>query len=131
MGGTYSKLRNLSKSQSPTPRKSSPKKLTPKKSTISRQQASNTAINIASNTAIVQLSTEDIEQLKEIGYKARTYRLTDKEAKWVKDTAHLLDDDIKRGEISRVDLIRLGIKLVERLLLIDKKALIKILEAIK
>ena len=129
--GTYSKLRQLSKSQSPAIRKSSPKMASPKKRTIARQQASNTAINIASNNAILQLSTEDIEQLKEIGYKARTYRLTDREAKWVKDTAHLLDDDIKRGEISRVDLVRVGIKLVERLLSVDKKALIRILEAIK
>ncbi len=87
--------------------------------------------NIASNIAILQLNNEDIEDLKEPSYQPQTYRLSEREIEWIKDTAYRLSKEIRRGKVSQVDILRVAIKLFENLLATNKAELIEILEKIK
>ena len=87
--------------------------------------------NIASNIAILQLTNEDIEDLKEPSYQPQTYRLSEREIEWIKDTAYRLSKEIRRGKVSQVDILRIAIKLFENSLATNKADLIEILEKIK
>ena len=89
------------------------------------------ASNITSNITILQLTDEEIEDLREPAYQAQTFRLTEKEIEWVRDTAYRLSKEIKRGKVSQVDILRISFKLFESYLESNKTALIKILERIK
>jgi len=87
--------------------------------------------NIASNITILQFTDDEIEELREPAYKAQTFRLTERETEWVKDTAYRLSKEIKRGKVSQADILRISFRLFENLLEINKADLIKILEHIK
>lgn len=87
--------------------------------------------NITSNIAILQFTDDEIEELREPAYKAQTFRLTERETEWVKDTAYYLSKEIKRGKVSQADILRISFKLFANLLEINKASLIKILELIK
>ncbi len=87
--------------------------------------------NIASNITILQFTDEEIEGLREPTYKAQTFRLTEKDSEWIKDTAYRLSKEIKRGKVSQADILKISFRLFENLLAIKKADLIKILERIK
>ena len=116
-----------------------PKEPKPKKEARPRKKgelpevniANKQADNLASNIAILQFDEVDIEALREAAYKAQTYRLTDREIDWIKDAAYRLSKEVKRGKVTQVDILRVGIKLFERLLTINKAGVIKLLEQIK
>lgn len=87
--------------------------------------------NITSNITILQFTDDEIEELREPAYKAQTFRLTEREIEWVKDTSYHLSKEIKRGKVSQADVLRISFKLFANLLEINKAILIKILERIK
>ena len=87
--------------------------------------------NITSNITILQFTNDEIEELREPAYKAQTFRLTERETEWVKDTAYHLSKEIKRGKVSQADILRISFKLFANLLEINKASLIKILKRIK
>ena len=89
------------------------------------------ASNITSNITILQFNDDEIEELREPAYQAQTFRLTEREIEWVKDTAYRLSKEIKRGKVSQADILRISFKLFENYLEINKADLIKILERIK
>ena len=87
--------------------------------------------NITSNMTILQFTDDEIEELREPAYKAQTFRLTERETEWVKDTSYRLSKEIKRGKVSQADILRISFKLFANFLAIKKADLIKILEQIK
>ena len=87
--------------------------------------------NIASNITILQFTDDEIEELREPAYKAQTFRLTERETEWVKDTSYRLSKEIKRGKVSQADILRISFKLFASYLETNKADLIKILERIK
>jgi len=87
--------------------------------------------NIASNITILQFTDDEIEELREPAYKAQTFRLTEREIEWVKDTSYRLSKEVKRGKVSQADILRISFKLFASYLEINKADLIKILERIK
>ena len=95
------------------------------------KQESNIASNIASNITILQFTDDEIEKLREPAYKAQTFRLTEREVDWVKDTSYLLSKEIKRGKVSQADILRISFKLFASLLATNKGDLVKILQQIK
>ena len=103
--------------------------LQPKK--IERKETIKQSSNIANNIAILQLTNDDIEQLKETAYQAQTYRLSEREIEWIKDTAYRLSKEVKRGKVAQTDILRVSLKLFENLLATNKAGLITILEKIK
>jgi Rad3-related DNA helicase len=95
------------------------------------KQESNIASNIAGNITILQFTDDEIEKLREPAYKAQTFRLTEREVDWVKDTSYRLSKEIKRGKVSQADILRISFKLFSSLLATNKGDLIKILQQIK
>ena len=95
------------------------------------KKVNNMTNNITSNITILQFTNDEIEELREPAYMAQTFRLTEREIEWVKDTAYRLSKEIKRGKVSQADILRISFKLFENLLEINKADLIKILERIK
>ncbi len=88
--------------------------------------------NITSNITILQLLGEtDIANLREPAYQAQTFRLTQQEIEWVKDTAYRLSKEMKRKKVSQADILRISFKLFEGLLATHKAGLLQILERIK
>lgn len=93
---------------------------------------SNQTITMASNITILQLlDAADIENLREPAYQAQTFRLTEREIEWVKDTAYRLSKEMKRKKVSQADILRISFKLFEQLLAAHKADLLRILERIK
>ena len=84
-----------------------------------------------SNITILQFNDDEIEELREPAYKAQTFRLTEREIEWVKDTSYHLSKEVKRGKVSQADVLRISFKLFANFLEINKTSLIKILERIK
>jgi len=87
--------------------------------------------NITSNITILHFTDDEIEELREPAYKAQTFRLTEREIEWVKDTSYHLSKETKRGKVSQADVLRISFKLFANFLEINKAGLIKILERIK
>ena len=92
---------------------------------------SHTASNTASNIAILQFDDEDIAALRESTYKAATFRLTEIENEWLKDTAYRLSKEVKRGKVWQADVVRIGVKLFQKMLATNKAEVIRILEELK
>lgn len=91
---------------------------------------SNITNNIASNITILQFTNEEIEELRKPKYQAQTFRLTEREIEWVKDTAYHLSKEIKHGKVSQADILSISFKLFEKTLENNKADLIKILQEI-
>ena len=91
----------------------------------------NIASNIVSNITILQFTDNEMEELREPAYKAQTFRLTERETEWVKDTSYHLSKNIKHGKISQADILRISFKLFEKFLENNKADLVKILQQIK
>jgi len=99
------------------------------KTTKTKEKSSNKN-NIVSNITILQFTDDEIEELREPAYKNQTFRLTEKEIDWIKDTSYLLSKEIKHKKISQADILRISFKLFEKLLKSNKADLIKILQEI-
>jgi DNA integrity scanning protein DisA with diadenylate cyclase activity len=124
---------NPSPVQTP-PQNVSPKPAKPKKEAAIKHETERTINqtgNLTSNMTILQFTNDEIEELREPAYKAQTFRLTEKETEWVKDTSYRLSKEIKRGKVSQADILRISFRLFENLLALNKEDLIKILEKIK
>ena len=77
------------------------------------------------------LSEDDIEMLREPAYKAQTFRLTQTEIDWIRDTAYRLSKEIRRGKVAQADVLRIALKLFADMLASKKGDLLAILERIK
>ena len=97
----------------------------------SSKQESNIVSKQPSNIAILQLDDDDIAQLREAAYKAQTFRFSETEVEWLKDTAHALSKEINRGKVAQVDILRIALKLFSNALALGKKDILKIIEKMK
>ena len=87
--------------------------------------------DMESNMAILPLSQEEIEALREPAYKAQTFRLTHEEVEWIRDTAYRLSKEVRRGKVAQADIVRMGLKMIKKLLTTHKADLVAILEGIR
>ena len=87
--------------------------------------------NTTRNITLLQFDETDIERLREATDKVQTYRLTEREIEWVKDTAYRLSKEVKRGKVSQGDILRIALLLIENLLGTHKVELLHILERMK
>jgi len=114
----------------------SPPLPTQKKSptTVRKQQniqEENNTSHIISNITILQLSDKQVDELRDPTNDVQTFRLTEKDKEWVKDTSYLLSKEIRRGSVSQTDILRLSFVLFEKLLKTNKPEIIKLIEKIK
>ena len=91
----------------------------------------NNTSNITSNITLLQLSDDQIDELRDPTNDVQTFRLTEKDKEWVKDTSYLLSKEIRRGSVSQTDILRLSFVLFEKLLKTNKPEIIKLIERIK
>jgi hypothetical protein len=98
---------------------------------VQSNQSNNIGSKQPSNIAILQFSEAAIEELREAAYKAQTFRFSETEIEWIKDTAHLLSKEMKRGKVAQVDILRIGLKLFSNALLTNKRDLLTIIERMK
>jgi hypothetical protein len=142
--GMFSELKKIEdqkteekkKSASDVPPIQSPPLPTQKKSptTVRKQQniqEENNTSHIISNITILQLSDKQIDELRDPTNDVQTFRLTEKDKEWVKDTSYLLSKEIRRGSVSQTDILRLSFVLFEKLLKTNKPEIIKLIERIK
>jgi len=87
--------------------------------------------NITRNITILHFDEEDIARLREATDRVQTYRLTQHEIEWMKDTAYRLSKELKRGKVAQADILRIAILLFENYLAMNKDELIEILEKMK
>jgi hypothetical protein len=120
---------NVPPIQSP-PRPTQKKSPTTVRKQQNKQEENNTS-NIISNITILQLSNEQIDELRDPTNDVQTFRLTEKDKEWVKDTSYLLSKEIRRGSVSQTDILRLSFVLFEKLLKTNKPEIIKLIEKIK
>jgi len=109
-----------------------PQKKSP--TTVKKQQniqEENNTSNIISNITILQLSDKQIDELRDPTNDVQTFRLTEKDKEWVKDTSYLLSKEIRRGSVSQTDILRISFVLFEKLLKTNKPEIIKLIERIK
>lgn len=83
------------------------------------------------NIAIVQLDEQQINSLRFSTQKAQTFRFTDQEIEWLKDTAYTLSKVLPHRRVNQTDIIRIGIKLFEKSLEINQSSILSIIEKIK
>ena len=91
----------------------------------------NKTSNIISNITILQLSDDQIDELRDPTNDVQTFRLTEKDKEWVKDTSYLLSKEIRRGSVSQTDILRISFLVFEKLLKTNKPEIIKLIEKIK
>jgi hypothetical protein len=105
----------------------------PQKPASKRQnnKEENKTSNIISNITILQLTDDQIDELRDPTNDVQTFRLTEKDKEWVKDTSYLLSKEIRRGSVSQTDILRLSFVLFEKLLKTNKPEIIKLIERIK
>ena len=84
----------------------------------------NKTSNIISNITILQLSDEQIDELRDPTNDVQTFRLTEKDKEWVKDTSYLLSKEIRRGSVSQTDILRLSFIVFEKLLKTNSQKLL-------
>lgn len=130
--GTYSQLlQNKKPPASPVvevyPSQDAPSETDPPPDDI----ASNIAIQQASNIAILPFDEADIAALQESTYKPQTFRFSESEVEWLKDTAYRLSKELKRGRVNQVDILRVSLRLFKRLLAADKAGLLQTIEKMK
>jgi hypothetical protein len=142
--GMFSELKKIEEQKTAEKKKhktnvpplTSPPLLTPKKSQkiVSKQQnkqEENKTSNIISNITVLQLNDGQIDALRDPTNDVQTFRLTEKDKEWVKDTSYLLSKEIRRGSVSQTDILRLSFVLFEKLLKTNKPEIIKLIERIK
>jgi hypothetical protein len=142
--GMFSELKKIeeqkteekNKRETNVPPPASPPPPTQKKSqkTLKKQQnkkEENNTSHIISNITILQLSDEQIDELRDPTNDVQTFRLTEKDKEWVKDTSYLLSKEIRRGSVSQTDILRISFLLFEKLMKKNKPEIIKLIEKIK
>jgi hypothetical protein len=142
--GMFSELKKIeeqkteekNKRETNVPPPASPPPPTQKKlqKTVKKQQTKkegNQTSNIVSNITVLQLSDDQIDELRDPTNDVQTLRLTEKDKEWVKDTSYLLSKEIRRGSVSQTDILRLSFILFEKLLKTNKPEIIKLIEGIK
>jgi hypothetical protein len=90
--------------------------------------------NIISNITLLHLldlSDEQIDELRDPTNDVQTFRLTEKDKEWVKDTAYLLSKEIRRGSVSQTDILRLSFLIFDKLMKTNKPEIIRLFEKIK
>jgi hypothetical protein len=98
---------------------------------LQNKKEENKTSNIISNITILQLNDTEIDELRDPTNDVQTFRLTEKDKEWVKDTSYLLSKEIRRGSVSQTDILRLAFVLFEKLLETNKPEIIKLIERIK
>jgi hypothetical protein len=98
---------------------------------LQNKKEENNTSNIISNITILQLTDAQIDELRDPTNDVQTFRLTEKDKEWVKDTSYLLSKEIRRGSVSQTDILRLSFVLFEKLLKTNKPEIIKLIERIK
>ena len=131
--GTYSQL--LNKPQPPVKPKApaAPKPQVQAEepqvaSMLARKKDSKLASKNASMLAISPFTNEDMITLRQSTYNQLNVRGTEMEAEWLKDVAYQLSKEVKRGRVNQGDIIRVGLRLFQKLMDTNKAELIKILE---
>ena len=92
------------------------------------------ASNIISNITLLHLldlSDEQIDELRDPTNDVQTFRLTEKDKEWVKYTAYLLSKEIRRGSVSQTDILRLSFLIFDKLMKTNKPEIIRLFEKIK
>lgn len=130
--GTYSQLlQNKKPPASPVVDVYPPRATTSEPEKPGDDIASNIAVQQASNIAILPFDEADIAALQESTYKPQTFRFSESEVEWLKDTAYRLSKDLKRGRVNQVDILRVSLRLFKRLLATDKAGLLQTIEKMK
>jgi hypothetical protein len=119
---------NVPPASPPPPTQKKPQKPARKRQ---NNKEENKTSNIISNITILQLSDQQIDELRDPTNDVQTFRLTEKDKEWVKDTSYLLSKEIRRGSVSQTDILRLSFVLFEKLLKTNKPEIIKLIERIK
>jgi hypothetical protein len=81
------------------------KKIHKPESKNQNKKEDNNTTNIVSNITILQLSDNQIDELRDPTNDVQTFRLTEKDKEWVKDTSYLLSKEIRRGSVSQTDIL--------------------------
>ena len=97
-------------------------------SMLARKKDSKLASKNASMLAISPFTNEDMITLRQSTYNQLNVRGTETEAEWLKDVAYQLSKEVKRGRVNQGDIIRVGLRLFQKLMDTNKAELIKILE---
>ena len=97
-------------------------------SMLARKKDSKLASKNASMLAISPFTNEDMIALRQSTYNQLNVRGTETEAEWLKDVAYQLSKEVKRGRVNQGDIIRVGLRLFQKLMDTNKAELIKILE---
>lgn len=130
--GTYSQLlQNKKPPASPVVDVYPPKTASSKADPPPDDIASNIAIQQASNIDILPFDEADIAALQESTYKPQTFRFSESEVEWLKDTAYHLSKELKRGRVNQIDILRVSLRLFKNLLATDKAGLIETIEKMK
>jgi hypothetical protein len=95
---------------------------------LARKKDSKLASKNASMLAISPFTNEDMIVLRQSTYNQLNVRGTETEAEWLKDVAYQLSKEVKRGRVNQGDIIRVGLRLFQKLMDTNKAELIKILE---
>ena len=93
--------------------------------------ASKQASLMTSHMTILQFTEADYETLREPAYKSQTFRLSQEDVYWFRDTAHELDKKVRRGKVTQADILKLCKKIFEKLLISNKRGLLEILKRFK
>ncbi len=128
MKGFSSSLPNKMDPPKQTTREKNPRQIESKPSS---KQVSNIDSKQSSNIAILQFDVADIDQLREVAYKAQTFRFSETEVEWIKDTSHSLSKEFKRRKVAQVDILRIALKLFSNALALSKKDILEIIEKMK
>ncbi len=96
--------------------------------------ASHLAINMA---VTISLSAHEIEALSQTAYTNRNYRFTDSEIETLDDIEYRLNKELKaaregkRGDkITKNEIVRISLKLFEKIATTDKESLLNLLKQI-
>jgi len=93
--------------------------------------ADNTATQQYGNIAILQLAENQIRDLRQSTHKAQTFRFTEQEIEWLKDTAYELSKALPHRRVNQTDIVRIGMKLFDKTLQEKRNDLLQLIEAIK
>jgi hypothetical protein len=119
---------NVPPASPPPPTQKKPQKPARKRQ---NNKEENKTSNIISNITILQLSDQQIDELRDPTNDVQIFRLTEKDKEWVKDTSYLLSKEIRRVSVSQTDILRLSFVLFGKLLKTNKPEIIKLIERIK
>ncbi len=116
----------------PSPVVSPPAPVTPEAPELSVSTSEPVSQELStSNGAIVALSDTQVSALRESAFKAQTFRFTERELDWLKEQSYQMSKELRRGKVSQVDIIRVGMQLFANAQAVDKASLLDILHRIK